>query len=707
MSPAVLRETIADTLRLARAMAPAAVLASGLLVPTAWGKPGDLDPSFGNVGRAFPLPDLDGPAWSVQALDDDDFFLGGGYFYDSYYYHDTYALGFTKRITTGGEVDATYAGVKLTDTEVMDVVVQPDGKVVGVGRKVDDSGTRLAVFRLDPGGALDAGFGNGGIAVLGTGEDASLAGTSVVLDSDGRIVVAGYRGEWDGELIVARFLADGTVDTAFATQGVFTGPVIYPPVERPQLLRTGDGRFRVTTTGLNVAPPATYCRVLGLTADGDLDTTFGAAGIADVGSAGPGSVTCGPLVQQSGGGLIVAGSKGDSGMLVRLVAGGTQDATFAAPAVAAAMTDVTALGVSGESLLVAGLGPAGVSGALVVRLLVDGELDALFGNAGSTWIDLPSVDGTSPVVRDMAVLSDGGALLSGADYDLYFLGEPFVARLLGSGGGDGPGVVGIERTVITATEQGQNAVVTVRRMGGASGAVSVAYQTLADEPIGWRATPGVDFTTVTGRLTWADGETADKQVTVPIAADTVIEGAERFAVVINDPQGGLGVGTRRADIEIAEEPGFLGRVAFVGTGNFLGAEASGSATVQLHLDADNPAGVSVTVIMSAGTATPGADYVADPITVTWPAGTSGFKTVQIPIVDDDGEESAETFDLSLADLTNGVAPGDLATATVRIQDDDQRSSGGGGGGWLGLASMLLLGVSLVWRRRLEPPMPLR
>ncbi|MGB5101948.1 MAG: hypothetical protein WBO04_01345 [Steroidobacteraceae bacterium] len=60
MSPLALRESIAKTLRLARAEAPAAALASGLIVTAAWGKPGDLDPSFGNVGRAYALPDLDG-----------------------------------------------------------------------------------------------------------------------------------------------------------------------------------------------------------------------------------------------------------------------------------------------------------------------------------------------------------------------------------------------------------------------------------------------------------------------------------------------------------------------------------------------------------------------------------------------------------------------------------------------------------------------
>lgn len=706
MNRFVLRETIANTMRLARAMAPAAALASGLLVPAAWGKPGDLDPSFGNVGRAYALPELDGPAWSIQALDDEEFFFGGGSFYDSYYswYYEDFALGFTKRITSGGEIDPGYAGLKLTDTQVMDVAVQSDGKVVGVGRKLDGSQSVLTVFRLDPDGALDPGFGGDGNVDLGTGEDAGLGGTSVALDTDGRIVVAGFRGDGYGELIVARFLSDGSLDATFGTQGIFTGPVIDATAERPQILRTSDGRFRVTTTGWEAGLSITHCKVLGLTADGELDATFGTDGVADVESGGQESVTCSPLAQHAGGGLLVAGSKGATGMLVRLVASGAPDGTFAAPSVATGMTDLTALGVAGDgSLLVAGRGPAGVPGALVVRLLAGGQLDSLFGNDGSTWIDLPFDTGTLPMLHDIAMLADGGALLAGGTADHSFA-EPFVARLLGTGGGDGPGVLGIERPAISTTEQGQNAVVTVRRMGGDSGQVSVAFETRAGvAPDEMPATPGADYTTVSGRLTWADGETADKQVVVPIIADTAIEGTEYLAVVIDDPQGGAGLGTGRAFIQIPEEQGFIGYVSLEGSGIILVAEDAGNATVRLRLDAENPTGVSVTLTLAPGNATPGSDYVADPITVSWPAGTSGLKFVQIPIVDDDRQEPLETFTVALADATNGVSLGGTATATIRIQANDRTTSGGGG--WLGLASMLLLGGSLVRRRRLEPPAP--
>ena len=56
-------------------------------------------------------------------------------------------------------------------------------------------------------------------------------------------------------------------------------------------------------------------------------------------------------------------------------------------------------------------------------------------------------------------------------------GPPFVARLLGDGGGDGSTVLGFARPRIESAAEGLPAVVAVRRTGGKAGAVSVSYRT--------------------------------------------------------------------------------------------------------------------------------------------------------------------------------------------------------------------------------------
>lgn len=709
-----LKEGIATAIQLARRAAPAAAVASGLFGSTASGAPGDLDPAFANVGRAYPLPGLDGTAWSIQAQGEDDFILAGGDHYAAYYsYYESSTTGFTRRLSGNGSIDQTFAALSLADTEVLDVVVQADGRVVGVGRTAQGTPKHfvLTVFRLEPDGALDPTFGEGGIVHLGADSVSDLSGTSVALDSGGRIVVAGLTGTWAGSLVVARFLDNGAIDASFGVDGFFSGPMTQGHIAHPQILRTSDGRFRVTTnlqtTGPDPNLPVQFCSVVGLTADGALDASFGNAGLADISDAGAGDVTCNALAVQPGGGLLVAGSDSGHGMVVRLVADGTIDSGFSATSVAADMVEATALGVDQDGLvLVAGRGAAGISGALVVRLQAGGQLDALFGNSGSTWVDLPpdppggNGGKMEPWVRDVAVLPDGGALLAGGalylGYQYYGAARPFAARLLGTGGGDGPGVLGIERREISATEQGQNAIVTVRRMGGDSGAVSVAYATQVVAGDSGGATAGEDYTTVTGRLTWADGDASDQQITVPITADGAAEGPESFAIFLDDLQGGAGLGTDATTVQIAADPEFLGTVSINDTGTIYVNEGAGYVAFRLNLAPYRPGAVSVTLAMTPGTAKPGADYVADPITVSWPEGSSGLKVVQVPIIDDKFDERPESFTVTLVNPSQGVTLGAVKTATITIQDNDRKSSGGGA---FGFASWLLLAVLGVLRPR--------
>ena len=66
--------------RLTRAAVPTTAVASSLLSPLALGASGDLDPTFGDVGRVGPLPNFAGPAWSVQpASGGEAIFAGGDY----------------------------------------------------------------------------------------------------------------------------------------------------------------------------------------------------------------------------------------------------------------------------------------------------------------------------------------------------------------------------------------------------------------------------------------------------------------------------------------------------------------------------------------------------------------------------------------------------------------------------------------------------
>ena len=119
--------------------------------------------------------------------------------------------------------------------------MQSDGKVIGVGTaRQPDGRKKLLVFRLRPDGSLDPDFGLGGLVIISDGSTSREAGYSVVVDPDGRIVVAGERA---GKLLVARLLANGALDAGFGSGGIYVGRDVSGSSVR--IARAPAGGYRV------------------------------------------------------------------------------------------------------------------------------------------------------------------------------------------------------------------------------------------------------------------------------------------------------------------------------------------------------------------------------------------------------------------------------------------------------------------------------
>jgi hypothetical protein len=84
-------------------------------------------------------------------------------------------------------------------------------------------------------------------------------------------------------------------------------------------------------------------------------------------------------------------------------------------------------------------------------------------------------------------------------------------------------------SIVEGNSGTKNAVFTVTRSGTATTAISVTYTT-ADGT----ATAGIDFTSITGLLTFAVNETT-KTISIPILGDTNIEGNEIFFINLSNP----------------------------------------------------------------------------------------------------------------------------------------------------------------------------
>ena len=104
------------------------------------------------------------------------------------------------------------------------LAIQPDGKILAVGRsrdRVDHFRQVIGLVRYNTNGTPDRSFGRSGVVTTNNGR--GLGGRAVTLQNDGKIVVTG---EGIGTeitahaVMVARYLSNGALDTRFADQGI-------------------------------------------------------------------------------------------------------------------------------------------------------------------------------------------------------------------------------------------------------------------------------------------------------------------------------------------------------------------------------------------------------------------------------------------------------------------------------------------------------
>lgn len=86
----------------------------------------------------------------------------------------------------------------------------------------------------------------------------------------------------------------------------------------------------------------------------------------------------------------------------------------------------------------------------------------------------------------------------------------------------------------TVASTNGNATFQVSRTYGSSGPVSISYATT----VAGTAAPGVDYTAVSGTLSWADGDTTNKTFTVPIVNNRVETGNLTVWLELSNPTGG-------------------------------------------------------------------------------------------------------------------------------------------------------------------------
>ena len=236
---------------------------------------------------------------------------------------------------------------------------------------------------------------------------------------------------------------------------------------------------------------------------------------------------------------------------------------------------------------------------------------------------------------------------------------------------DPVGLVDFKSLHYDVNETDGEATVTVERVGGVGGAVSVDYETSDGS-----ATAGSDYAATSGTLNWAAGDSADKTFTVPVNWDGRAEGTESISLALTNPGGGSDLGPTTAAVLRIGDDGASGPLALSSNAYSVG-EADGLATITVTRSGGSVGGpVTVDYEASDGTATAGSDYAAASGTLTFGPGEVG-KTFTVPVTSDSAYEGNETIQVTLSNAGGGASVGSPAGATVTITDDDAAPAGPG------------------------------
>ncbi len=160
----------------------------------------------------------------------------------------------------------------------------------------------------------------------------------------------------------------------------------------------------------------------------------------------------------------------------------------------------------------------------------------------------------------------------------------------------------------SVSESAGNAVISVSRTGGSSGTASVNFATT-----GITATAGADFTAQTGLLNWADGDSANKTITVPITSDALVEGNETFSILLSSPVGATLGATTNITVTITDDDFLTAPDAPT-----IGIATPGNAVASIAFTAPGSNGGSAILdyTVTCGGGSSPAIGLASPITVT-------------------------------------------------------------------------------------------
>lgn len=178
------------------------------------------------------------------------------------------------------------------------------------------------------------------------------------------------------------------------------------------------------------------------------------------------------------------------------------------------------------------------------------------------------------------------------------------------------------------------------------------------------ATSGSDYDAVSGKLTFAPGETS-KTILVPVKGDRLGEGNENFLVKLHGAKNakladGTGVVTIADDEPV---------IRITGDSVYEGHTGSTFVTFTVSLSAAYDEAVTVNYATQDNTAVAGEDYLATSGTLTFAPGET-TKSITVEVLGDTTPEPTESFAVVLGGASSNASIAAFYYASAGILDDD-------------------------------------
>ena len=511
---------------------------------------GSLDSSFDGDGQRFDDTDLPAAGAAVAIQPDQKIVVAGACELDLTY---VFAVA---RYNSDGSLDTSFDGDGRAitgfgggDDVASSVAIQPDGKIVAAGGSSAGGHEHFAAVRYNPDGSLDSGFGTAGKVTTAVATDDAANG--VAIQPDGKIILGGTaRTPTTAAFALLRYNSNGTPDATFGSGGKVTTLVGLNDSGVAVAIQP-DGK--ILLGGQMFTGGALQFAVLRYNSNGSLDTSFAGAGIAGI-QIGPDGSFANAMVLQADGRIVVDGQVGTVGgglAMARFNADGSIDTSFDGDGIVlmdGVSSLVVANGVAVQSdgrIIASGFRNNNISSGdfAAMRLNANGSVDTTYGSNGRVTVDVGHLEGDG--ANGISLDASGRAVLVGSAGNGNSLFA--MVRLLGGGTGPTPtptptatptptptptpNVAQFSSSNYTVQEDCTTVTINVQRIGDASAAASVDYQT-SDVT----ATERKDYIKALGTLRFAAGETS-KSFAVLINEDSFVEGDETFNITLSNPSG--------------------------------------------------------------------------------------------------------------------------------------------------------------------------